>query len=104
MTEVRIAGYSAGDDLTGEPSSWLIFNTETKERRVEINPNYVSPPPPTELELVEQEIADLESRLADARAYRDSFGTQSGTSVAPDSDDPQNTGSKPDFNWQEDYY
>jgi len=68
MSEVRIPGYSSGDDLSGEPSSWLIYDTETKERRFEINPAYVPPPPPTEKQLAEWRVRDLEYELEEARA------------------------------------
>lgn len=67
--EVRIPGFAEGADLGGEPQSWLIWNTATGERRVEMNPNYVPPPPPTELELAREDVWDLEQRLASARAY-----------------------------------
>ncbi len=69
MAEVRIPGYEEGSDLGGEPANWLIYDTETKERRYELNPNYVPPPDPTELELAERDVWNAKQKLANAEAH-----------------------------------
>lgn len=69
MSEVRIPGYVQGSDLGGEPINWLVYDTETKERRTEWNPNYVPPSPPTELDLARWAVEEAEQELAEARAH-----------------------------------
>lgn len=68
MSEVRIPGYTQGADLGGEPANWVVYDTETKEQRVEWNPLYVAPPPPTDLELAQWAVDAAEHELAEARA------------------------------------
>lgn len=90
MSIVRVAGYSQGSDLTGEPVNWLIFDTETKERRIEWNPLYVPPPPPTDLDLARWAVEEAEHELREARSWLEEVTSKSHTA-----DDPATPEGKP---------
>lgn len=68
---MRVAVVAEGSDL-GVPLGWEHWSKasgEWERLRFEPNPDYVPPPPPTQRELTEQRIADLEEELASERAY-----------------------------------
>lgn len=69
MAELRVPGYSEGSDIGGEPVNWVVYDTETNTSHTEWNPNYVPPPPPTEIEQAEQEVYEARLRLAAAETY-----------------------------------
>lgn len=69
VDEIRIPGFSAGADLGGEPQSWLVYNKATGERRMEMNPAYVPPPPPTALDLARDAVAEAEWAVRSAQEH-----------------------------------
>lgn len=68
MTELRFPVVAAGADIGGEPHSWLVYDTVTKERRYEKNPNHVPPPPPTAIEEAGWAVREAEDEVARAQA------------------------------------
>lgn len=69
MTELRFPGHVEGDGIGREPRYWLVYNPDTGERRLELNPAFTPAPEPTELQLAQWAVRDAEHDLAEAQAW-----------------------------------
>lgn len=69
MTELRFPGHNEGASIGREPHYWLIYNPDTGEQRLELNPAFTPAPEPTDLELAQWAVRDAEHDLAEAQAW-----------------------------------